>query len=40
MLADQLQLHQCPKYGVVYDCDREDYVRFQKGCDRCPFSVA
>lgn len=40
MLAGQLHLHQCPKCGVVYYCDRKDCMKFQKGCDRCPFSLA
>ena len=39
MLAGHLHLHQCPKCGVVYDCDSKDCLRFQRGCDRCPFSL-
>jgi hypothetical protein len=39
MLAGPLHLHQCPKCGVVYDCYGNGCLRFQKGCDRCPFSL-
>jgi hypothetical protein len=39
MLASKLHLHQRPKCGVVYDCDGKSCPRFQKGCDRCPFSL-
>ena len=40
MLAGQLHSHQCPKYGVAYDCDSKNCARFRKECDRCPFSLA
>jgi hypothetical protein len=39
MLSSQLHSHQCPKCEVVYDCEKRGCSRFQRDCDRCPFSL-
>ncbi|AFU58493.1 hypothetical protein Ngar_c15590 [Candidatus Nitrososphaera gargensis Ga9.2] len=34
VLTGQFHSHQCPKCGVVYDCDQHGCLKFQRGCDR------
>jgi hypothetical protein len=39
LVPRQTHVHQCPKCGVVYDCNEAGCVKFQKGCYACRFSL-